>query len=194
MCIKIHFYLFATIIYFYATHRLKIFLLFYVFAFLHECIHVLTSLTLKIKIEEILFLPVGVCAKYYYIDNKIKEIIIAFAGPLFSFLIGVLSKNLMIKSINFLIAFLNLIPIYPLDGGRIFRGILEIIFGYRKGIIFCNYVSKMFLMFLSIGGIILAVYFRNYSLLALDGYVFIIIEEELKKERVLKTINSIIGE
>ncbi len=100
----------------------------------------------------------------------------------------------MIKSINFLIAFLNLIPIYPLDGGRIFRGILEIIFGYRKGIIFCNYVSKMFLMFLSIGGIILAVYFRNYSLLALDGYVFIIIEEELKKERVLKTINSIIGE
>lgn len=77
MCIKLNFYLLVLMVYFYAIHKLNIFVIFYLFALLHEIAHMVVAMILKIHIEEVLFMPVGVCAKYSYIENKIKEIIIA---------------------------------------------------------------------------------------------------------------------
>lgn len=194
MCIKLHFYLFIVSIYFYAIHKLNIFLIFYGFAILHEIAHIIIAFFLNVKIKEICFLPVGVCAKYDYIDAKWKEIVIAASGPLFSIFLVFSLKDLLVREANFAIAILNLIPIYPLDGGRIIRGIIEIFMGYKKSIIISNCISKVVLLGVSFLGIILAVYFKNYSLIFLDIYIFSLIKEELKKERIIKIVNTLIGD
>lgn len=77
MCIKLHFYLIIIAIYFYGIHKLNLFLVFYLFAFLHELMHIILAIALKVHIKEIIFMPVGVCAKYGYIENRVKEILIA---------------------------------------------------------------------------------------------------------------------
>lgn len=79
MCIKLHFYLIIFAVYFYAIHNLDLFLTFYLFAFLHELMHIIFAIALKVHIKEIIFMPVGVCAKYSYIENRVKEILIAIS-------------------------------------------------------------------------------------------------------------------
>ncbi len=194
MCIKLHFYLIIWLVYLYGAHKLKTFLLFYLFALLHEIAHIIIAILLKVKIKEILLLPVGVCAKYDYIEQKKKEILIAVAGPLFSIIMALCINDTLLRNINFVIAILNLIPIYPLDGGRILRGILDYKIGYKKSVVYCHMISKGILMIITILAVALLVYFHNASLLFLSIYVFMLIEEENKKERIRETLYEIIGD
>lgn len=148
MCIKIHFYLITFLVYTYAIHKLDIFMLFYMFTILHELAHILVASLLKVKIDEIILLPVGVTAKYTGRIKIKKEMLISLAGPLLSIVLAIFLKNELHKSINILIAILNLIPIYPLDGGRIIRAFIIPLAGYKKGIIICSNISKIFAIFL----------------------------------------------
>ena len=193
MCIKIHFYLFIVAIYFYAIHKLQLFVMFYSYALLHELAHIIISLVLNVKIVEVILMPIGVCAKYGYINNKIKEIIIAAVGPLFSIIVFALTEETIIKEINLSIAILNLTPIYPLDGGRIIRGIIEVIWGYKKSVLASNCIAKVFLAVLGISGIIITIVFKNFFLITLGIYIFFIIKEENKKDRIKEIINDIVG-
>jgi len=67
---------------------------------------------------------------------EIKKVLIALAGPLVNLLIIFMTSKLNITYIaqketiiysNLLILIFNLLPIYPLDGGRILKGILHMI-------------------------------------------------------------------
>ena len=71
---------------------------------------------------------------------EIKKILVALAGPITNFIVIVIILNLNIELFkaltiiytNFLIVIFNLLPIYPLDGGRILKGILHINIGKQK--------------------------------------------------------------
>lgn len=192
MCVKLHFYLIIWLVCLYGMHRLDQFLIFYLFAVLHELAHIAVALFLKVKIKEIVLLPVGVCAKFDYIEKKKKEILIAVAGPLFSIIIAFCTTNTLYKEINMVIAILNLIPVYPLDGGRMVRGILEHLLGYKKSIVVCHILSRGIFVLITLTGISLFVYFHNISLLLLAIYIFFLIQEESKKDRIKETIYHIL--
>lgn len=167
--------------------------MFYLFTIIHELGHILMAYILRVNINEIILLPIGVNAKYIQILPIYKDLLISVAGPTVSIILAIISSNVLYSNINILIATLNLIPIYPLDGGRIIKSIVVFFVGYKNGIIICGNITKIFAILLGLVSVIFAVYFRNYSLILVVLYVFVLIKDEIKKDRIRSLVYEMIG-
>lgn len=188
MLIKIHVYLILMLAYMFAIQKLETFSLYYAFVLMHELAHVITALILKVDVIDITLLPIGVNAKYIEKISEIKELIISLAGPLASFLFTMLLKNKTFKSINLCIGVFNLIPIYPMDGGRILKCFFKIFLGEKIGKIISDNLSKFFLIALLVVSIAVASYMKNYYLFILTIYIFHISKEQIKEKRILEEL------
>ena len=127
------------------------------FVILHELSHSLVAKRFGIKVKEITLLPIGGVASMSRIPDKpYQEFLISLAGPMLNigvvvifffplyYLLGpdvlfhplsVNTFSLMIAQIywiNLILAVFNLIPAFPMDGGRILRALLAQRMGYRK--------------------------------------------------------------
>lgn len=106
---------------------------------LHELSHSLVAKAKRIKVESITLFFFGGVAGITREDMKpSSELQMALAGPLFSIFLGVVfllinqfysngiitAISFYLYFINFFVAGFNLIPGFPLDGGRAFRAIL----------------------------------------------------------------------
>lgn len=113
--------------------------LLFVSVLLHELSHSLVAKAKKVKVESITLFFFGGVASID--DENLKpstEFLMSIAGPLFSllmfgifYLIYFLNGNLFwtaitfyLYQLNLILALFNLVPGYPLDGGRAFRAIL----------------------------------------------------------------------
>ena len=121
----------------------------FVSVLIHEAGHALASGCFRIRTQEIIMFPVGGVARLSRQPTNRQELWISLAGPAANFLVAcsllywrvfhegmgkteVLLRNpegdLLIKSIlaNILLTLLNLLPAYPMDGGKALRGFLSI--------------------------------------------------------------------
>jgi Zn-dependent protease len=128
---------------------------------LHELGHALMAKRFNIKIEKITLLPIGGMASFEKLpESPKKELFIVIAGPLVNLVIVILlyfmvpvqsfiqlnfietSEVLMRYNLQSFLFFLfiinvglvvfNIIPAFPMDGGRILRALLEIKIGRVK--------------------------------------------------------------
>ncbi len=182
MNVKIDIYLIFSLIILTIFKQVDSFLILYIFITLHELIHILTAILLRVKVIEVSFLPFGVNAKFDFKNNKIKEIIVASAGPIFSLIISMCINRY--KTENLFIFITNMLPIYPLDGGRILKNIMKLKLGSNKGIRVYNSVLKSVVILLVIINIILVIYLKNYNFLFVSLYIFQIAGEEIKKDKI----------
>lgn len=189
MSIKIHFYLLMVLSYMYYIGNLELFIIFYISILLHEMAHIIVALLLKVDVTELMLMPVGVCAFYNEDIKPKKEIFISLAGPFMSFILSIFCKDILISNINLSIMIMNLIPIYPLDGGRIQKSYFSLKYGVKKGIQRSQIISDFFLMILFLFAIIFIIYFKNYYLLIVSLYIYTLSRKEMKKERILRLIN-----
>lgn len=106
-------------------------------AFLHEGAHLLAMKLLGIGVKELCFSPLGIRITPKLPMNYKDEIWVAAAGPFINILIFTLIYVLsyeytmpyMLSQLAvccFILGIGNLIPVLPLDGGRILRGILYV--------------------------------------------------------------------
>ena len=204
MRFRIDLKIFIFLILFYFTKQIKLYAMIMIFALIHEFGHLLAGVIMGMKPEKIEVMPFGVSISFKInvdeynekIKNgnvlEIKKIIVALAGPITNFIIILISCNLnldLIKSMliiytNFLIMIFNLLPIYPLDGGRILKGILHIIVGKRNAEKYINTISKIMVIVITAVSSILILYIQNISIFLIDIYLwYLVIKEDFKHKR-----------
>lgn len=203
MIFRIDLKIFIFLIILYFTRQIEIYWLIMLFAFLHEFGHLMAGIILKMKVKKISIMPTGFSIEFALTDNdynkkilnsnilEIKKIIIAFAGPLVNLIIMsvfiILHKNEEIAHniiySNFLIAIFNLLPIYPLDGGRILKSIICLNKKRKCAILYTNKISNMTLFFISFLFSILIYYYKNWAIIVILMYLWYIV---LKENRICR--------
>ena len=92
-------------------------------------------------------------------------------------------RTLIIAS-NVVIASFNLLPIYPLDGGRIVKGILHIFLGKHNSEKMVNDISIIVTIILTFIASIAIYYFKNISIFLITIYVWYLV---LKENKIYKS-------
>lgn len=124
---------------------------------IHELGHSLTGIILGYKLNRIEIYPYGGCSKLEYdINIPLKnEILILIMGPIFQliyvFIIYTLNINVSnsFYIFNKIILLFNLLPIYPLDGGKIINIVLNYFFSYYNSLKITIYFSYILFLLLS---------------------------------------------
>ena len=200
MIFRIDLKIFAFILLFYLTRQIEIYGIIMIFAIIHEFSHLLAGLLLKMKVKRLTLMPVGLSVEFALTQEdynvkilksnrlEIKRIIVAMAGPLVNIVIMLIASFMKIGSdlsttilySNFLIAVFNLLPIYPLDGGRILKSILSLFITKKKATIYMNKISNIILFFITFLFSLLIYDLKNIALLVILLYLWYLVLRENK--------------
>ena len=193
--IDLKIFLFALI--FVITKQIEFYAILMIYAVIHELGHLFWGLILKLKPEAFSITPFGLQISFKAEPNLyntkikngtklcLKRMSLALAGPLTNFIIALIliilnNIELYKNSIffgevaiyaNILIGIFNLIPIYPLDGGRILKEIISIRSGIKKSYYYINKISNITMICLMFISSILLLYIHNIAILIILVYL-----------------------
>jgi Zn-dependent protease len=177
-------------------------LLLFACVLLHELGHALTANVFGIHTSDIILLPIGGVARLDRIPNEPKqELLIAIAGPLVNVVIAALlilylgqraavsdfddlntprvAMLSKLASVNIGLVLFNLIPAFPMDGGRILRSILAMRMNYLRATEIAASVGQGFAIVLGIIGL-----FYNSFLVFIAFFVFMGAQQEAAMARM----------
>jgi stage IV sporulation protein FB len=150
------------------------------FVTLHEVCHSLVARHYGIEVRQITLLPIGGIASMSSMPQKpSQEFFISIAGPLFNLAVVVVFYSPMkillgpevlfyrplsiatwpltlayLYWINLMLAVFNLIPAFPMDGGRVLRSTLAGKIGYAKATKFAVVLGHIFAIVFAYFGIV----------------------------------------
>lgn len=216
MHIKIDLKIFIVVLIFLLTRQIEVYLALMLFAIIHEIGHLLMGIILGFKPKKIEILPVGVSACFYMNSkdyNKkvicaniltIKKLCITIAGPLTNFMIAIIFCLFNIKILgisreqivyaNMLIGIFNLIPIYPLDGGRIIKSLVHLFKGLKKSYKYTYIISNITIILLTAVSSIGILYFENIAILLILVYLWMLVIIQNKRYNSKMNIYKLIEE
>lgn len=173
---------------------------------LHELGHCLAARKYGIHVSRILLLPIGGMAQMQRMPREPRvELVVTAAGPIVNFaivaILWVLSGGYpdsgwhiqpfpihprdwpgFLLLANLIMGVFNLLPIYPMDGGRILRALIAMRWSYLNATRVAVYTAKV-LVFIGILGALLLL--QNYLLALLLAFVWI--GGELEYRQILYT-------
>lgn len=202
MHIKVNFILFIFIIIFYITKQIEIYALLMIFALIHEFGHIIAGLILGYKPKSLHIMPFGISVDFNIriqdYNKKIgkgnllnlKKIFIAIAGPLTNIIVILICciwninfariDSTYIIYANLILGIFNLLPIYPLDGGRILKEIITFFYGRKEALIIINKISNINLSIITAIASIGIIYLKNIAIFFIIVCLWIIIIRENK--------------
>jgi Zn-dependent protease/CBS domain-containing protein len=185
----------------------------FVFVVFHELAHSVVARRYGIRVRKIILYPIGGVSEIEEIpDTPSKEWRMAIAGPLTSLILGgtLLGISLLISPqipltlaslfaltgnflfdfaiLNILLGVFNLIPAFPMDGGRVFRALLAERMKFSDATRYAVNIGKIF----GIAMVVVGFIFPSYFLLILVGiFVYIGASEEAEQTIISSTLSSI---
>ena len=162
---------------------------------LHELGHALTARRYGILTRDIILLPIGGIARLQRMPDKpAQEIVVALAGPAVNVVIAAVLWLLMgglpftaaiqplggslietLFTINVMMVVFNLIPAFPMDGGRVLRATLALKLPYARATRIAAVIGQgMALLF----GVVGYFYVHNPMLMFVALFVFLAASEE----------------
>ncbi len=184
---------------------------------LHELGHSFQALKFGVRVRDITLMPMGGLAQMEKIpENPSQELRIAIAGPLINFtiaglLIGlgallqvrsVISLNELSQSLgqiswsgmlayltmaNLALGVFNLIPAFPMDGGRVLRALLAMRMDYTKATRIAANIGQGLALLLGLWGFMSG----NYTLVLIAIFVWMGAGQESKDVVVKDTLRDI---
>lgn len=130
------------------------------FSSLHELGHLIVLAICRGRADSLTFSYYGLALKYSCQLSRLKEFFVLLTGPLVNLILYIIIRD----DINLVLFAINILPIYPLDGGRMLR-----LFSYRISVI----VSRIFLVLIAVLSICLIVKFKSFSLFLIAAYLII---------------------
>jgi Zn-dependent protease len=159
---------------------------------LHEYGHALMAKRFDVRTIDIILSPIGGLARLERLPSKpLQEFFIAVAGPLVNLVIAILIAIILLASsnpviidlnssvsnfenwsaylnivlyINLMLFLFNLIPAFPMDGGRILRSLLSIRLGKKRSTDIASWIG-----YVIAGGFVITGFFYSYYTLSIIG-------------------------
>lgn len=196
-----------------------IFLAVFTCVVLHELGHSLTARRFGVRVRRILLTPLGGIAEFDAIPRRpVEELLITVAGPAVNFVIAgalwcVLSfpgewANVSIPSsigdlgrylflANMIMGVFNMIPAFPMDGGRILRALLAMRLPYVRATYWAVAVAKV----VTVLGFAATIYLEMYFTAAICVMIFLFGEaeyravkrREIDEARLKEALNRLYG-
>lgn len=177
-----------------AVFNVSLVLTMFVCVVLHELGHALMARRFGVGTRDIVLLPIGGVARLERMPrNPVQELWIALAGPAVNVVIaGILGGALLalgamrgdwtallrteggmnfvaaIAAVNIVLVVFNMIPAFPMDGGRVLRALLAMAVPYERATRIAASVGQL----AALGFVILAVVTMNPFLLLIAAMVF----------------------
>ncbi len=169
---------------------------------LHEFGHAGAAAYFGIRTIDITLLPIGGVARLQSLPDKpYQELVIALAGPAVNFVIaGVLLPAVMLLeqsaiatesvtrelsfteqllAANLILAIFNLLPAFPMDGGRVLRSLLAMRMNHLRATEIAARVGRWMALFFGLLGL-----FYSFGLVLLAVFIFLAGTAELMAARI----------
>lgn len=188
-------------------------LVLFVIVVMHEYGHALTAKYYNIKTKDIILSPIGGLARMKsFPSSPKKELFIAVAGPLVNLIIAIiiclillLQKHPLIPEahpyelftspngflqmllwMNIVLFVFNLIPAFPMDGGRILRALLSFKLNRNLSTKIASYIGQIF----AIAFVIFGIFTNHFVLIFIGGFIFLQALQERRQVALQDKLSS----
>ncbi len=170
---------------------------------IHELSHSLTARKYGISTRSITLLPIGGVADLERIpENPRQELAVSIAGPISNLVIALVlwllinltgdfniqqehlqsinSSNffIVLTFANVMLAVFNMLPVFPMDGGRVFRSVLALRLPREQA----TYIAMSIAKFLAVGLALLGIFFNPF-LVIIAVFIFLGAQREYEMMR-----------
>jgi Zn-dependent protease len=174
---------------------------------MHEYGHALMARRFGIGTRDIIITPIGGLARLDRMPYApLKEFLISIAGPAVNLLIAILlgtaiyfsGADLIVEStfrwsqfagilmwMNLALFLFNLVPAFPMDGGRVLRSCLALVISHHSATLIAGIIGQA----LAIGFGIYAIYSGQFLLVAVSVFIFYAAMIEMRVSRSLNHVN-----